>query len=323
MEQRQLGTSDLHITRIGFGSWAAGGPGWAFSWGQQDDSDSIDAIHAALDLGINWIDTAAVYGLGHSEEVVAQALAGRAEKPYVFTKCTRVWNEAGEISSGMKANSLRLEVEASLKRLRLETIDLYQIHWPNPEDEIEEAWTTLAKFMEEGKVRHIGVSNFSVSQLQRAQALAPVTSLQPPYSLVTRDVEKEILPFCLEESIGVIVYSPMKAGVLSGRMSADRIAHLDAEDWRLRNPDFQEPALSSNLKLVDKLREIGNRHSENPGTVAVAWTLANPAVTGAIVGFRSRAQVNDMKGMLAFRLSASEVDEIEAFAAGLVSPAGV
>src|SRR5579862_639886 len=263
METRQLGNSDLYLTRIGFGSWAAGGPGWAFSWGQQDDADSIDAIHAALDLGINWIDTAAVYGLGHSEEIVARALAGRAEKPYVFTKCTRVWNDAGEISSGMTAESLRHELEGSLKRLGVDAIDLYQLHWPNPDDQIEEAWTTLAKFRAEGKVRHIGVSNFNVSQLRRAQAIAPVTSLQPPYSLITRDVEAEILPFCLAENIGVIVYSPMKAGLLSGRMTADRIARLDAEDWRRRNPDFQEPALSRNLRLVGKLREVGVRHGQN------------------------------------------------------------
>ncbi|HLK15771.1 MAG TPA: aldo/keto reductase [Fimbriimonadaceae bacterium] len=323
METRPLGNSDLNITRIGFGSWAAGGPGWAFSWGQQEDADSIDAIHAALDLGINWIDTAAVYGLGHSEEVVAKALASRTQKPYIFTKCSRVWNDAGEISSSLKADSLRREVEASLKRLSAETIDLYQIHWPNPDEDIEEAWRALAKFKEEGKVRFVGVSNFDVGQMKRAQAIAPVTSLQPPYSLVTRNVEKEILPFCLSEKIGVIVYSPMKAGLLSGKMTAERAANLDPEDWRRRNPDFQEPTLSRNLKLAGKLGEIGERHAENPGTVAVAWTLSNPAVTGAIVGFRNAAQVNEMKGMLTFRLAAAEFQEIDSFSAGLAEPSAV
>ena len=252
-----------------------------------------------------------------------RALEGRPETPSSLPSAVGFGTMPARFPSGLTAASLRRELEASLKRLRRETIDLYQIHWPNPDDQIEEAWTTLAKFKEEGKVRHIGVSNFNVGQLRRTQAIAPVTSLQPPYSLVTRDVEQEILPFCLNSNIGVIVYSPMKAGLLSGRMTADRVANLDTEDWRRRNPDFQEPALSRNLKLAEKLREIGERHGHNPGTVAVAWTLANPAVTGAIVGFRSREQVTDMKGMLTFKLSEGEVAEIEAYASSLAYPAGV
>jgi aryl-alcohol dehydrogenase-like predicted oxidoreductase len=250
MQKRRLGNSDLEITPIGIGAWAMGGSGWAFSWGQQDDQESIAAIHAALDRGINWIDTAAVYGLGHSEEVVARALQDRSAKPYVFTKCERIWNERGEIAKSLKEPSIRKEVEASLRRLNVDVIDLYQIHWPEPDEEIEEGWTAMAKLKQEGKVRHIGVSNFNADQMKRAQAIAPITSLQPPYSLISPEIEDSILPYAQANNIGVIVYSPMKSGLLSGAMTRERVAALPADDFRRRVPNFQEPFLSRNLELA-------------------------------------------------------------------------
>jgi aryl-alcohol dehydrogenase-like predicted oxidoreductase len=313
MDTKRLGNSDLFITPIGFGAWAIGGSGWEFAWGSQDDHDSIAAIHEALNTGINWIDTAAVYGLGHSEEVVARALEGVRDRPYVFTKCSMVWNERREIGHGLKAASIRRECEASLRRLRVEAIDLYQIHWPDPDEEIEEGWATLAALQKEGKVRHIGVSNFNVAQMKRAQAIAPITSLQPRYSLLHREIEAEILPFCARENIGVIAYSPMASGLLTGAMTRNRIAGLPADDWRKRHPDFQEPQLSRNLKLVSLLRTIGKRRGHTPAEVAVAWVLHNPAVTGAIVGARRPGQVRGVAGAAEFRLSPQEVAEIEAF----------
>ncbi|HEX9371566.1 MAG TPA: aldo/keto reductase [Roseiflexaceae bacterium] len=312
METRQLGNSDLQITPIGFGAWAIGGGGWESGWGPQDDSESIAAINRALDLGVNWIDTAAVYGLGHSEEVVARALSGRSDQPYVFTKCSLVWGQDRQIRNSMKPDSIRREVEASLRRLRRDVIDLYQIHWPNPDPEIEEGWATLAELQREGKVRYIGVSNFSVEQMRRAMAIAPITSLQPPYSLLRRDVEQEILPFCKEHGIGVIVYSPMQSGLLTGAMTAERVASLPEDDWRKHNADFQEPRLSRALALVERLRAVGQRHGRSPGEVAIAWTLHHPAVTGAIVGARSPAQVEGIVGAGERRLSDAEVAEIEA-----------
>jgi aryl-alcohol dehydrogenase-like predicted oxidoreductase len=313
MEKRRLGNSDLQITRLGLGAWAIGGPGYRFSWGPQEDKDSIAAIHTALDAGINWIDTAAVYGLGHSEEVVARALEGIPHRPYIFTKCVVVWNARGELSRCLKAGSIRRECEASLRRLKVDVIDLYQIHWPTPDEDIEEGWTTLAKLKEEGKVRYIGVSNFNVSQMKRAQAIAPITSLQPPYSMLAREVEKEILPFCAEQNIGVIVYSPMKSGLLSGAMTRERAAALPDNDWRRRDRDFQEPNLSRNLQLVDLLRSIGRRHGRTPGEVAIAWTLRHPAVTAAIVGLRRPEQVSGIMGAADFRLSSEEMGEIDNF----------
>jgi aryl-alcohol dehydrogenase-like predicted oxidoreductase len=310
MELRQLGNSDLRISPIGIGAWAMGGGGWSGSMGPQDDGDSIPAIHAALDHGMNWIDTAALYGLGHSEEIVARALAGRSTRPYVFTKCERVWDDQGRIGASLKSWSVRRECEASLRRLKSDVIDLYQIHWPEPDDDIEEGWTELARLKEEGKVRCIGVSNFSVSQMKRAQAIAPITSLQPPYSVVTRDVEREILPYAQKNDIGIIVYSPMSAGLLTGEMTKERVARFSPEDWRRNLPNFQEPLLSQNLELVEFLRELGRRHGKSPGEVAIAWTLANPAVTGAIVGFRSIQQFEGIVGAATFRLSSAELDEI-------------
>ena len=311
MDLRQLGNSDLKITEFGFGAWAVGGSGWTGSMGPQNEGDSVPAIQAALDRGINWIDTAALYGLGHSEEVVARAVRGRNPRPYIFTKCERVFDSSGRVGASLRAASIRQECEGSLRRLKTDTIDLYQIHWPEPDAEIEEGWTTLAKLKEAGKVRYIGVSNFNVDQMKRAQAIAPITSLQPPYSLVTRDIEKDILPYVLSNNIGVIAYSPMAAGLLTGSMTKQRAANFTDEDWRKRLPNFQEPLLSRNLRLVEFLRELGKRHGRSPGQVALAWTLANPAITGAIVGFRSPQQVAGILGGAEFRLSQSELAEIE------------
>lgn len=311
MKTRLLGNSDLAITPIGIGAWAIGGGGWNGSMGPQNDADSIPAIHAALDHGLNWIDTAALYGLGHSEEMVARAIQGRSPKPYVFTKCERVWDQDRNIGACLRAESVRRECEDSLRRLRIDVIDLYQIHWPEPDRDIEEGWTELARLKEEGKVRWVGVSNFNVEQMRRAQAIAPITSLQPPYAVVRREIEQEILPYCLSENIGVIVYSPMYAGLLTGAMTRERVANFLPEDWRKNLPGFQEPALSRNLQVVEHLREIGKRHRRSPGEVAIAWTLNHPAVTGAIVGFRSAQQVAGIIGAAEFRLSRAEVSQIE------------
>lgn len=316
MQTRQLGNSDLQITPIGYGAWAIGGGDWAFGWGAQADEDSIAAIGKALDLGVNWIDTAAIYGLGHSEEVVARALKGNPHHPYIFTKCSMIWDEKRQIGRSLKAESLRRELEASLRRLQVETIDLYQIHWPNPEAEIEEGWAALAQFQQEGKLRYIGVSNFSLAQMQRIAPIAPITSLQPPYSLIKPAVEQEILPYCEAESIGVIVYSPMQSGLLTGRMTAERIANLPDDDWRKRSDEFQPPRLARNLELVELLRQIGQPHGRSPGEVAIAWTLRQPAVTAAIVGGRSAEQVAGIIGAAEFRLDAAELAQISLFLQG-------
>ena len=312
-ETRQLGNSDLHLTPIGYGAWAIGGGNWEFAWGAQDDDESVKTIERALDSGINWIDTAAIYGLGHSEEVVAKALKNSPHKPYVFTKCSMRWFPDRQIYRSLKAGSLQEEIENSLRRLRIDTIDLYQIHWPNPEDEIEEGWETLARFQEEGKVRYIGVSNFNVEQMKRVQKIAPITSLQPPYSLLNRKIEDEILPFCLENHIGVINYSPMVSGLLTGKMTAERIKNLPEDDWRKRSANFIEPKLSKNLELVELLREIGKAHNVEPGVVAIAWTLRHPAITAAIVGARRPDQVDGVLPAATFRLSEQEIAKIEEF----------
>jgi aryl-alcohol dehydrogenase-like predicted oxidoreductase len=319
MMKRQLGSSDLQVTPIGFGAWAIGGSGWEFAWGAQNDRDSIAAIREALDRGVNWIDTAAVYGLGHSEEVVASALEGVADRPYVFTKCALVWDERRRIGHSLKADSIRRECDASLQRLKVETIDLYQIHWPEPDEDVEEGWTTMAELKAEGKVRNIGVSNFSVAQMRRAQAIAPITSLQPPYSLVHRGIEAEILPFTAQENIGVIAYSPMASGLLTGAMTRERIASLPADDWRKKSSDFREPRLSENLRLVSLLQTIGERHGRSPGEVAIAWVLRDPVITGAIVGGRRADQVRGVVRAAEFRLNRSELDEIESLLAPAVT----
>lgn len=314
MQTRRLGNSDMQITPVGFGSWAVGGTGYEFAWGPQDDQDSIEAIHKALELGVNWIDTAAVYGLGHSEEVVARAVEEwSGSKPYVFTKCGLVWDENSEVTGILRRDSIRRECEASLRRLRTDAIDLYQIHWPVEDAaENEEGWRTMAELQREGKVRWIGVSNWNVPQLQMAQQIAPVTSLQPPYSLIDDEVEGEILPFCEQNGIGVIVYSPMGSGLLTGGMTRERAENFPENDWRSRHPNFREPRLSRNLAIADALREIGQAHGRSAGEVAIAWTLRLSAVTGAIVGARSAEQVEGVFGGGDFRLSDEEIARIEA-----------
>jgi aryl-alcohol dehydrogenase-like predicted oxidoreductase len=314
MQTRQLGNSDLNITPIGYGAWAIGGSGWQFAWGHQDDNDSIAAIHSALELGVNWIDTAAVYGLGHSEEVVARALQSwSGPRPYVFTKCGLRWDASGQVRKILRADSIRAEVDFSLRRLGVDVIDLYQIHWPPDPDsaELEEGWATLSNLKREGKVRWIGVSNFNLQQLGRANAIAPVTSLQPPYSLLHRQVENDILPHCQSQGIGAIVYSPMASGLLTGAMTRERIASLPKDDWRKGHSDFTEPNLSRNLALVDRLQQIARGRGRSAGEVAVAWTLQNPAVTGAIVGARNAHQAEGVMRAGELRLTEEEVRQIE------------
>jgi aryl-alcohol dehydrogenase-like predicted oxidoreductase len=313
MEKKKLGNSDLDLTTIGFGAWAIGGGDWAFAWGPQDDNDSIAAIHKALDLGVNWIDTAAVYGLGHSEEVVAKAVKSSSHKPYIFTKSAMVWDEKREITNSLK--HIRREVEESLRRLQVDTIDLYQIHWPKPDEEIEEGWSTMADLQREGKVRWIGASNFNVAQMERALKIAPITSLQPPYSMLNRAVETEILPFCKKNNIGVINYAPMHSGLLTGAMTKERVANLPQNDFRRNAKNYQEPQLSRNLAVADLLKEIGARHNVTAGVVAIAWTLHNPAVTAAIVGGRNAKQVEGTIRAATFRLTEPEYAEINTFLA--------
>ena len=310
MKTKQLGNSDLYITPIGFGAWAIGGSGWEFGWGDQDDKTSVAAIHRALELGVNWIDTAAVYGMGHSEQIVGFALqTWSGARPYVFTKCGLRWDERGYVHRSLSAASIRRECEDSLRRLSVDVIDLYQIHWPT--DDLEEGWNAMAQLQKEGKVRWIGVSNFGVEELRRAQKIAPITSLQPPYSLVHREVEREILPYCRSNGIGVIVYSPMASGLLTGAMTRERAASLPASDWRSRDVEFTEPRLSRNLALVERLREVGERVQRPAGQVAIAWTLRNPAVTGAIVGARNAKQVEGNVDAATLRLTNKEIAEIE------------
>ena len=306
-----LGATGLEITRVGFGAWAIGGGGYDWGWGAQDDQESIAAIHHALELGVNWIDTAAQYGFGHSEEVVGRALAGLDERPFVFTKGGQPEGPGRTTVQSLRRDSLRRELEGSLTRLGLDAVDLYQIHWPKPEDEIEEGWSTLVELRDEGLVRHIGVSNFSVEQLRRIQQIAPVETLQPPYSLIAREAEREILPFAEREGIGVIVYSPMGSGMLTGAMTRERIASLADDDWRKHDPRFQEPGLSEHLALVERMRAVAERHQTSIGAVAIAWTLTNPAVDAAIVGFRRPGQVDPIVGAAGLELSDDEVAEIE------------
>jgi aryl-alcohol dehydrogenase-like predicted oxidoreductase len=325
MDTRALGNSDLHITPIGFGAWAAGGGNWRFGWGPQDDDASVRAIQRAVDLGVNWVDTAAAYGLGHSEEVVGRAIAGlpAGRRPFVFTKCSLVWNETRKLTHNLRPDSIRREVEGSLRRLAVERIDLYQIHWPiwgtsepghDPGSYLD-AWATLAELKQSGKVRQIGVSNFTVEQLERAHAVHPVTSVQPPYSLLRRDVERAVLPWCRAHDVGVISYSPMLSGLLTGRMSRERIAALPADDWRRASPNFQEPAVSRNLAAADVLAAIGRRHGRSAGEVAIAWVLRHPAVTGAIVGGRSPDQVDGVVSAASLQLTSADLETIDTFLA--------
>ena len=306
-----MGNSDLELTPIGFGAWAIGGGDWAHGWGPQDDDDSVAAIQHAVDAGVNWIDTAAVYGLGHSEEIVGKALKGSSAKPYLFTKCAMTWGEDRKIVQTLK--KIREEIEGSLRRLNVETIDLYQVHWPVPDEELEEGWGTMAALQQEGKVRWIGASNFSVAQMERAMKIAPITSLQPPYSMINRTVEAEILPFCAQHGIGVINYAPMHSGLLTGAMTRERVAAMPDNDFRKRAKQYQEPLLSRNLDLAQLLSEIGERHNISAGVVAIAWTLHNPAITAAIVGGRSAKQVEGVLPAAEFRLTETEYAEIRDF----------
>ncbi len=293
MKTRKLGWTDLNLSTIGLGTWAIGGGKWKFSWGPQDDRDSISAIQRALELGINWIDTAAVYGLGHSEEIVARAIRGLRKKPIIATKCERVWDKDGNISGRLKKKSIRSEIEASLKRLKIEVIDLYQIHWPEPDEDIEEAWTTLGDLITEGKIRYGGVSNFNLQQLKRVQSIHPVASLQPPYSMLERGIEKKILPYCSANNIGVVTYSPMQKGLLTGKFTRERVKNLPEDDHRRRDPRFQEPELSANLKLVEHLRSIAEKSGRTVAQLAIAWVLRRPEVTAAIVGARRPSQIEE------------------------------
>ena len=314
MHTRKLGNSDLNITAVGFGAWAIGGAGYDFGWGPQEDADSVAAIHRALELGVNWIDTAAVYGIGHSEEVVARALkAWKGPRPYVFTKCAMRWDAQGRVSKVHKRDSILKECDDSLRRLQTGVIDLYQIHWP-PEDngpDVEESWQAMADLQQQGKVRWIGVSNYSVDQMKRLEKIAPITSDQPPYSLLRRKIEADVLPYCEQRNIGTIIYSPMLSGLLTGAMTKERAANLPADDWRTRNPEFREPKLSKNLELVERMRAVGKRSNRTPGEVAIAWTLRLPAVTGAIVGARNAKQAEGVMSAGELTLSRQDIAEIE------------
>ncbi len=316
MRQKRLGRSGLSLTRVGLGTWAIGGAGWQYAWGSQDDEDSIATIHRALDRGINWIDTAAVYGLGHSEEIVGRAVQGRRDKVIIATKCGRILGADGvTIDSRLKAASVRAELEASLRRLRTDYIDLYQVHWPQPDADIEEGWAEVAKAVREGKVRFAGVSNFSTAQMKRIQGILPITSLQPPYSMLRREAEAELLPFCREHGIGVVCYSPMQMGLLTGTFTKERVSGLPDNDVRARNAFFAEPALSRNLDLVEKLRPIAARNGRSMSELAIAWVLRRTEVTAAIVGGRRPRQVDDVVGAADWELSPRDIEEIDALLA--------
>ena len=311
LKTAQLGQTGLEITRVGFGAWAIGGGGWEFGWGPQEDDQSIAAIHHAVEQGINWIDTAAAYGFGHSEEVVGRGLQGLSERPYVFTKASLLEGPGRRVLHSLKRDSILREAHASLERLGVDAIDLYQIHWPIPDDDIEEGWAAFAELKERGLVRHIGVSNFDVEQLRRIQQIAPVETLQPQYSLIEREAEREILPFAEREGIGVIVYSPMGSGLLTGRMTRERIASMPGDDWRKQDPRFRDPELSRSLEIVDRLAAVAERHDAVPGAIAIAWALRSAAVDGAIVGFRSPEQVDPLIEAANLELSDHDITTIE------------
>ncbi|MCX7795982.1 MAG: aldo/keto reductase [bacterium] len=311
MQYRKLGWTDLKLSVIGFGTWALGGSGWRYSWGPQDDEDSIRAIWKAIDLGINWIDTAAIYGLGHSEEVVGKAIKGLSEKPIIATKCGRVTDENGNIIGNLHRESIKREVENSLRRLQVDVIDLYQIHWPDPDEHIEEAWATMAELVKEGKVRYIGVSNFSVEQMRRISKIYPIASLQPPYSMFRRGIEEEILPYCKENNIGVVVYSPMQKGLLTGKYNAETVAKLPPDDHRRNDPMFKEPQLSINVEFVEKLKKLAEKYRKTPGQLAIAWVLRRPEVTSAIVGIRNPSQIEDIAPAGDWNLSEEDVKVID------------
>ena len=313
MDTNQLGFSDLHLTSLGLGTWAIGGGGGDYGWGPQDDARSLEAIDRALELGIHWIDTAPAYGLGHSEEIVGQAISGRRNEVIVATKCGLVWDEGAHSTyERLTAESVRQEAEDSLRRLDVDVIDLYQIHWPDPEKQIEEAWATIAELIEEGKIRYGGVSNFSVEQLKRIQPIHPVASLQPPYNMLERDIEEELLPYCAEHDIGVIAYSPMQSGMLTGKYDRESIEAMPEEDWRKDSKHFTEPELSANLRLIEGLRPIAERNDKTLPQLAIAWVLERPEVTAAIVGARKPEQIEETAVAGSWDLSEKDLEEIEA-----------
>jgi aryl-alcohol dehydrogenase-like predicted oxidoreductase len=310
MQIRQLGDTDLKLTTVGLGTWAMGGP-WQYGWGPQDDSEAIAAISASLEAGINWIDTAPIYGLGHSEELVGKVLKQKNHKPIIATKCSLLWNDKKEKVSCLKAESIRKECHDSLKRLGIETIDLYQIHWPEPEEDIERAWEEMAKLAEEGKIRYIGVSNFNVEQIKRLQEIHPVDSLQPPYSMLHREVEDELLAYCAENKIGVVAYSPMQRGLLTGKFSPERLSGLALDDHRRRSPDFHEPQFTATLQLVEQLRPIAERNGKTLAQLSISWVLRRPEVTAAIVGARNPEQILETAPASDWDLNEEDIEQIE------------
>ena len=311
MRTRTLGWTGVELTTIGLGTWAMGGSGWQFSWGPQDDAQSTGAIQRAVERGINWIDTAPAYGLGHSEEIVGGALRGMAQRPLIATKCSRVWDERGTLGSSLRAESIQREAESSLRRLQVDVIDLYQIHWAMPEEDLEEGWTAVAELIRQGKVRYGGVSNFNVAQLERIRKIHPIASVQPPYSMLVRGVEKDLLAYCATHQIGVICYSPMYKGLLSGRFNRERLRHLAEDDHRRRDPRFQEPQISANLKLAEGLSRIAEGEGKTLAELAIAWVLRRPEVTAAIVGARSASQVDEFVTAGEWPLSAELESRIE------------
>jgi aryl-alcohol dehydrogenase-like predicted oxidoreductase len=310
MRTRQLGYTDLKLTTVGLGTWAIGGP-WQFGWGPQDDDEAIAAILASLEAGINWIDTAPIYGLGHSEELVGKALKQTSHKPIVATKCSLLWNDKREKVSCLKAQSIRQECLDSLERLGIETIDLYQIHWPEPEEDIEQAWEEMARLAEEGKIRYLGVSNFNVEQIKRLQKIHPVASLQPPYSMLHREVEDELLAFCAQNDIGVVAYSPMQRGLLTGKFSPERLASLPLDDHRRRNPDFHEPQFTATMELVEQLKPIAERNSKTLAQLSISWVLRRSEVTAAIVGARKPEQILETALASDWNLNEEDIEQIE------------
>ncbi len=310
MQKRQLGTTDMELTTVGLGTWAIGGP-WEYGWGPQDDNEAVGAILEALDQGINWIDTAPAYGLGHSEELVGRALRQTRHKPYIATKCGILWNEKKERVVHLKRDSVRKECHDSLRRLGVERIDLYQMHWPDPEPDIEEAWEEMARLVKEGKVRYIGVSNYSVQQMERVAKIHPITSLQPPYSMLRRDAEKELLGYCAKHKMGVVAYSPMQRGLLTGKFGPERLAALAPDDHRRRAPEFQEPQFSATLELVEGLKKIAERNGRTVAQLAVSWVLRRPEVTAAIVGARRPGQIAETAPASDWNLGKKDIEEIE------------
>jgi len=310
MQTRQLGRTDLHLSTVGLGTWAMGGP-WEYGWGPQDDDEAIGAILTALETGINWIDTAPAYGLGHSEELIGKALEQVSEKPLIATKCGILWNEKKEKVTCLKRQSIRDECHASLERLGIEVIDLYQMHWPDPDEDVEEAWEEMAALVAEGKIRYLGASNFSVEQIERVQKIHPVVSLQPPYSMLHREVEDELLDYCGKNDIGVIAYSPIQRGLLTGKFSAERLARLPQDDHRRRNPDFHEPRFSATLELVEHLKKVAERNGRTCAELAIGWVLRRPEVTAAIVGARRPQQILETAPASDWGLSEKDIEEIE------------